>query len=146
VKISTVKEQGKRFETGRRVCFRFLRNTVSSPPVGKTFQQDLEPAGMFLLHAPRGRLRPPPGWITGECCFDSPLVVPLNSDPSAPIYNETSWKAQLARQFKAKGKRLSQKLRDAGYDAVVTTTLDSTGKPIDTREIVALVGGKCVRR
>jgi hypothetical protein len=146
MKLTKVAEYGKRFETGRRVCFRFLRNTEKAPYLGAKYQQDIEPAGLYVIHNPTpGDLSI--GWAVGECCFDNPLVIPLNTDPTQPVYSSTSWKANLHRAFRATGNSLSRKLRARGYDGIVTVGLNpfrrDAGKPVDTREIVALAPNAC---
>lgn len=141
MKLTSVTEYGKRFETGRPVCFRLLRNTERAPYFGSTYQQDIEPAGLYLIHNPTpGQLAP--RWAVGECCFEHPLVIPINTSSNYMNYDETSWKANLRREYRAKGKALSAKLRRAGYDGIVTVTVWN-GKPTDTREIVALAPKAC---
>lgn len=139
-----VTEYGVRFDTGVPVTFRFVRNTERAPHFGARFQQDIEPGGRYLLHNPDpGDL--PRGWETGTASFESPLVIAFSLagdvGPDEPIYGPTSWKAQIARAFGKGGRALSAALRVAGYDAVVTVSLNRNkrnGRPVDTREIVAL--------
>lgn len=121
-------ESGVRFETGRPARFHFMRNTEPSPKriVGDPYQQRIEPAGAYLLHD-TARLSLPRRWVSGVATFRSPLVLPFG-----PGYGDESWKANLTRAFRARGKRLSEKLRHAGYDAIVTV------RNGDTSEIVAL--------
>jgi hypothetical protein len=57
------------------------------------------------------------GWVSGEASFRKPLVVPWTLGRG---YDEQSWKAILARELRARGKTLTQKLLARGYDAVVT--------------------------
>jgi hypothetical protein len=124
-------EEGKRFETGVPVTFRFVRNTEKSPYVGATFGQDIEPAGRYLLHNedPGALAR---GWETGIVSLRSPLVIPLSGDPDA-IYGPLGWKARLAEATGKKGRALSADLIRRGYDGIVT--VDDSGY---TREIVLL--------
>lgn len=139
LRVSVV-EYGERFETGRPVTVRYLRNTSPSPKPGATdpYQQRLEPAGRYMIHNPDpGRISS--GWESGIVRFDSPLVIPLNSAADDLIYGEHSWKAELSRAYKGKtGKALSRAIVRSGYDAIVTVTLDKKCRPIDTREIVDL--------
>lgn len=126
------------FETGEPVTFEFLRNTESAPDFGPRYQQDIEPGGLYMLHATRGSLTLP-GWVDGRTTFRKPLVIAFNADPDAPsLYNETSWKAQLHEEYDAVGKNLSRALAADGYDGIVTIGLGPDGRPRETKEIVDL--------
>jgi hypothetical protein len=138
---ATSHEAGKHFETGKPVTFDSMRNTVSSqshvkPKRGEPdrFQQTIEPHGRYLLHdtvgsGKEGKL--PTGWESGQVHFNNPLVVKLNSNPDGGIYDETSWKKNLAKRFNATGKKLSEKIAKSGHDGIVT--VDERG---NTSEIV----------
>jgi hypothetical protein len=138
----SVEEHGERFETGKPVTVRFVRNTRPAPKLRPyeedRYQQRIDPAGRYMVHNPDpGRL--PPDWESGNARFERPLVIALNTDPRNPIYDQNSWKVRLSRRFGGKtGKALSLAIRRAGYDGVVTVTLDGKCRPIDTREIVDL--------
>lgn len=133
--LAEVTEYGVRFMTGTPVTFRYVRNTEASPNFGNRFQQDIEPAGRFMLHNPSpGDLAR--GWEAGEISFNSPLVLPLSGDMGL-IYGPSSWKAALHRHYGKTGKALSRAIVKDGYDAVVTVA-SYGGKPVDTREIVDL--------
>lgn len=121
-------EAGVRFETGDPVRFRFMRNTEGAPrpPPGDPYQQRIEPAGAYLLHD-TARLSLPRRWVGGVASFRSPLVIPFG-----PGYGDESWKANLTRAFRGRGRVLSEKIRRAGYDAIVTV------RDGETREIIAL--------
>jgi hypothetical protein len=129
-----VREYNVVFETGQPVSFPFVRNTERAGNFGKTFQQDIEPTGIYLLHSPH---KPPVGWEHGTVMLDAPLVIPFNTQPSGG-YDENSWKAVLQKKYRAKGKALSRQLITAGYDSVVTVGLNRNFDPEDTREIVLL--------
>jgi hypothetical protein len=130
LELATTDEHGVHFETGMPVTFEFIRNTEKSPRVGKTFGQDIEPAGRYMLHKALPGA-PPRGWITGTVTFQSPLVIPLTGDPNA-IYGPAGWKARLRAATGKKGRALSADLVRRGYDGIVT--VDHYG----TSEIVAL--------
>lgn len=138
----SVEEYGERFATGKPVTVRFLRNARSAPKLRPheedQYQQRIDPAGRYMIHSPDpGRLSE--GWEQGSVRFERPLVLSLNTDPQNRIYDENSWKARLSRRFGGKtGKALSLAIRRAGYDGIVTVTLDGKCTPIDTREIVDL--------
>jgi hypothetical protein len=139
---TSVTEYGVHFETGVPVTVRFVRGTTPSPRPGPDdpYQQRLEPAGRYMVHNPDSEpsRRLPPGWESGTVHFRNPLVVPLSRDPET-IYGASSWKVELSRAFGGRrGPALSRALVRAGYDAVVTVTLDRRCRGIDTREIVDL--------
>jgi hypothetical protein len=54
-----------------------------------------------------------------EINFNNPMVIEWNTNPNGG-YDDTSWKSVLYKLFKAKGKKLSLKLKAAGYDGIVT--------------------------
>ena len=124
-------EYGVTFETGKPVTFKYLRNTERAPNFGPRFGQDIEPVGRYLVHNSNpGEL--PARWERGTVTFRRPLVLPLSLDPEQ-IYGPRGWKALLRDHFKARGRRLSCKLRALGYDGIVTCDRDGS-----TREIVDL--------
>jgi hypothetical protein len=131
MKLTRVVEYGILFETGTPVRFTFVRNTESSPYFGSTYQQDIEPTGIYAIHNPApGDL--PRGWVRGQMFFDNPLVIAFNERDNM-TYDKYSWKVALVRTFKTAGRKLSRALLEEGYDGVVTTFGD-----YETREIVAL--------
>lgn len=127
------------FETGVPVEFPFAHNTTASPRPGPRdqFQQKLEPAGYYVVPMWQDSKYYTPTEELGIMYFQNPLVLEFNDPPQryAP-YDETSWKARLTKAFRARGKRLSEKLRQAGYDGVVTVKT-----PNDVKEIVSLAQG-----
>ncbi len=129
--LTKVNDYGTVFETGRPVTFDYLHNTEKSGYHGATYGQDIEPAGVYMLHAPDDHVPPRP-WERGTATFRSPLVLATARDMGA-IYGPTGWKARLQRRYGKKGAALSRALMADGYDAVVTT--DGSG---GTREIVWL--------
>jgi hypothetical protein len=131
--FTSVNEEGIEFTTGKSVIFKFLKNTESSKKFGNfgsRFQQNIEPAGMYVVHNESpGDL--PDKWISGNMSFSNPLVIKFNLGNDFG-YNDSSWKAVLYTTFKKHGKSLSSKLRQIGYDGIVTVWDGST------REIVKL--------
>ena len=130
--LATAQEYGETFETGRPVLFRFLRNTQGAPKPGfnDTYQQKIEPAGLYVVHNPEpGDL--PRGWVAGVMRFNNPLVIPFNTERGT--YDGHSWKMMLYRHYGKRGKVLSKALVRDGYDGIVTVGQD------ETREIVNLV-------
>ena len=131
MKLTSVTEYGTLFETGRPVCFVFVRNDEPAPYMGAQYLQDIEPHGRYMIHNPSpGEL--PRGWERGRVCFKNPLVLAFHEHDDFR-YDTLSWKAALVRHFRAAGRPLTRKLLAAGYDGVVTTAGDN-----ETREIVQL--------
>lgn len=133
MKLATITEYGVRFETGVPVDVRYVRNTRSAPKIKKLsdeFQQRIEPAGRYMLHHPTSEDLAP-GWEKGVVHFKSPLVIEFNLEPDN-YYDEGSWKRQLERHYKKRGRGLSRAIVADGHDAVVTV------RDKDTREIVDL--------
>lgn len=126
---TTVTEYGVTFKTGQSVTFYFAHNTEKSKNMGKTFQQDIEPAGKYMIAVAEDAVAAP-GWVLGTVTFDRPLVVKFH-DTDDTSYDEGSWKARLTKAFGKKGKSLSQALLSAGYDAIVTVRNGDTAEIID---------------
>lgn len=137
IAYETLVEEGTRFETGVPVVFEYMRNLERAPYFGGQFQQDIEPAGRYMLLHTRGASRLP-GWEFGTTHFDKPLVLAFNTDGSNQVYDENSWKTQLQRAYGKRGRSLSRRLLDDGYDGIVTVELDPSGRPVATREIIDL--------
>ena len=132
--LAETTEYGVHFKTGTPVVVRFLRNTTKAPsaPAGDPYQQRIEPAGRYMIHNPDpGDL--PEGWIQGTVRFENPLVLAFNTKQGL-YYSDGSWKKQLERFFRKRGRALSRAVFAAGYDGIVTV-MPGTG---DTREIVDL--------
>jgi hypothetical protein len=137
--LAAVDEAGVHFETGQPVEFLYVRGTKPAPNYGARFQQDIEPAGRYMVHVPgglqiQGKARM--DYEQGLQRFANPLVLAFTLDPDE-LYGQTSWKARLSGAFKAKGKALSRKLAAAGYDGIVTVWL-VRGVGSHTKEIVDL--------
>lgn len=128
------------FETGQPVEFPFAHgiSPAPRPPPGDPYQQKLEPTGYYVVPMWQEAEHYPEGYELGMMHFENPLVLEFNDPPHRGhvAYDATSWKARLAKQFRAQGKRLSEKLRAVGYDGVVTVVT-----PNDVREIVSLRQG-----
>lgn len=126
----SVTEYGVIFTHGQPVTFTYVRNTWKAPYYGSRFQQDIEPAGVYMLHNPDlGDL--PKDWIQGKITLRSPFLIPFGNGG----YDQHSWKARLSKLFKGKrGRALSRALLKAGYDGIVTVDVNKT----ETKEIVKL--------
>jgi hypothetical protein len=113
---------------------RYLHNNAKSAHFGGRFQQDIEPAGFYMIADELGSGNVPDGWVRGTKTFRNPLVIEWNTNPSGG-YDATSWKAVLSLQYKAKGRALSRKLLDAGYDVIVTIRGNDTSEMVDLTPI-----------
>lgn len=133
------KEAGVHFKTGQEVTFPTLRNTASAPKrmkgVPDQFQQDIEPAGRYLLHDSAGSGaagKVSPGWQSGTLTFKNPLVMKLNSGTTGGTYDADSWKSNLSKMFGGKtGKALSRAVAKAGHDGIVTVDKYGTSEIVD---------------
>lgn len=138
LQLRVVDECGVHFETGVPVVFEFVRNTEKAHNFGSRFQQDIEPAGLYMQHAcgfPKELAR---GWVRGAVTFRSPLVLSF-SDPVEEfeaLYGPHSWKAELQRKFRAKGRSLSRKIVAAGYDGIVTAKNRASWEIVSLRSFV----------
>lgn len=120
------------FETGRPVSFTFIRNTEKSPHFGALYQQNVEPAGRYLLLDTDPSSSLVRGWTRGTVSFRSPLVIRFSETGR---YDDTSWKAVLARHFRARGRTLSRAIQRAGYDGIVTVAEGETREIVDLNVI-----------
>lgn len=134
--LTSIEEHGVLFETGRPVTFTFLRNLESAPPPPPSdpYQQHLEPAGLYVLHADPGP-EPALPWIWGTATVASPLVLAFSTS-GHHRYDEDSWKARLVDHYEATDEALTSALLDDGYDAIVTVRPFRQG--FETAEIVLL--------
>ncbi len=108
--ISTV--GGIEFTTGKPVTFEFIRNTEKAPNMGSTYGQDIEPAGKFMQQREQV-FDLPPGMISGEVTFKSPLVIEHG--------DTREWKKALTANYGGKtGKNLSKAILADGFDGIVT--------------------------
>jgi hypothetical protein len=134
--LAEAREAGVTFKTGQPVSFHFVRNTESSKKFNipkERFQQNIEPAGRYMIHNPdSGDLAPK--WEEGDVTFRNPLVIKFNTGAEFG-YNEHSWKAVLHKHYGKTGKALTNALIRDGYDGIVTVDNQS-----HTREIVQLKG------
>jgi hypothetical protein len=126
---SEAHEYGVHFSTGKPVTFHYIHNKEKAPNFGERFQQHIEPHGRYILHSPTS---PEGNWEEGQASFKNPLVVPLTTDEN--IYGPNGWKARLNREFNAKGRELSQRVKRAGHDAIVTTHAGETREIVDLRQ------------
>ena len=111
--------------------------------MGSTYQQDIEPAGRYLLHRTDMESEPAHGWEVGEITFKHPLVLSFNTSGQI-AYDATSWKARLENHYGLVGKALTQALIRDGYDGIVTVLGNETHEIVDLK-LRAPTVGKVVR-
>lgn len=86
------------------------KNTEKAPNLGNRFGQDVEPHGIYVTNDQTNQ----PGWISGIANLNNPLYIKVTDDTLV------KYKYDLADQYKAKGKKLTDKLMKLGYDAIIT--------------------------
>lgn len=91
-----------------------MKNMEPAPYMGSRFGQDVEPAGTYVSHFEKGATADAPNYKYGKAVFNNPLVIDIDDDTII------KYKNQLSDKFKAKGKKLTQKLMAKGYDGLIT--------------------------
>jgi hypothetical protein len=120
---------GEPIITGKPVKFTYLRNPEKSINAGSRFQQDIEPAGRYLIEkSPVAEV--PPNWETGTIRFETPLVVSFNSK-NEMRYDENSWKHALSQKYGKTGKALSLAIAQDGHDGIITVLNGETQEIVD---------------
>lgn len=117
--------------TKKPITFRYSRNKEKAPYMGKTFAQDIEPAGEYInLHQKEwGEL---PNFEYGQIQFKNPLFLEHKTT------GHGGWKTDLSEMYGGKtGKELSEAIKKDGYDGIITTNPNG-----DYSEIVNLSGLK----
>ena len=89
-----------------------MKNMESAGHYGSMFGQDVEPSGTYVLERDTN-IPLMKGWVSGRAEIKNPLVVDVNSD------TQIQYKYDLANKYKAKGKTLSKKIMNDGYDAII---------------------------
>jgi|LakMenEpi13Jul12_1017406.scaffolds.fasta_scaffold00045_3 hypothetical protein len=121
--------------TGNPFEFFSIRNTEKSPQLGSRFGQDIEPSGKYMVEStPSASQNLDSRFEKGTVRFENPLVVEFGGG-----YGDSSnWKNILSNQYGGKtGAELSQAIRDAGYDGIVTIEPSKgPNRPAYTSEIV----------
>jgi hypothetical protein len=88
-----------------------IKNPEAAHHMGSKFGQDVEPKGTYVIE--KGKFTPD-GWVEGKAVINKPLTIPINDETLV------SWKYEVSDQFKAKGKKLTDKLMAMGFDAIIT--------------------------
>jgi hypothetical protein len=108
-------EIAKGLQTGQPVEFYYSRNLEKAPKMtGMDFGQSIEPAGRYM-NVDFTEMSGGKNWETGTIKFDNPLVLEHKNT------NSTGWKKDLSDKYGGSvGKRLSNKVKKDGYDAIIT--------------------------
>lgn len=119
-----VLEVKKEIKTGKSVEIEYLKNPEKAPDMGSVFGQDVEAKGDYITNKTSDFV--PEGFETGKVKLENPLVVDITND------TQISYKKDLSEKYGGlTGEKLSEKLRDEGYDSIVTKYDDgSTGEII----------------
>lgn len=120
-------------QTGKRLTINYYHNKERSPILpNDDFAQSIEPAGEYMGNDTMNGKYRIPGFEYGKITFNNPLVLDFKNT------GHGGWKTDLSNRFGGKKKKaLSNAIKKAGYDAVVT--IDESG---NIREIVNLNGKK----
>lgn len=102
------------------ITFDYIHNTEKSPDFGNRYGQDIEPHGRYISMRPENRdaeTLDPKRHETGTVTFQNPLHIPFGGGYA----EDSNWKRQLSQRFDNKtGKDLSDAVRAAGHDAIMT--------------------------
>jgi hypothetical protein len=101
-----------------------IKNTEAAPYMGSRFGQDVEPKGVYVIEKDwDGPINHP--WVQGKVTLNNPMIIPVSDETLV------SWKYEISNQFKAKGKKLTDKLMAKGFDGIITKYSDGkTGEII----------------
>lgn len=100
-----------------------MKNMEPAQYYGSMFGQDVEPSGTYVIEKDTDRPVKEP-WVSGLAVIKNPLTIEVDDD------TQISYKYELAKEYKAKGKQLTKKLMGLGYDAIITM------KDGETNEII----------
>ena len=114
-----------RYDVGGEITL--LKNKTKAPYFDKMYGQDVEPTGYYAIKKETDIFDSNPNYETKKIRFENPLYIEVDADTLI------SWKNDLSKKFKAKGKKLTEKLLNEGYDIIITRY--SNG---DTGEIIVL--------
>lgn len=86
------------------------KNTEPAPNLGSRFGQDVEAKGTYVI---QGKVDMP-GYVNGKANLRNPLFINVTE------VILTKYKNELAKEYNAKGQKLTDRLMNLGYDAIVT--------------------------
>jgi len=103
-----------------------LKNTEKAKYYGNRYGQDVEPIGNYFIQKQANHLDKFDNYKTFKVQINNPLIINVEDDV-------IKWKYDLAKKYKAKGKKLSDKLKLDGYDFIITVYNNG-----ETGEIISL--------
>ena len=116
------------------MVLKIMKNMEKAPYYGSMFGQDVEPTGTYVVEKDfDGEVNKP--WVEGTADIKNPMVIEVNDDTLI------SYKYDLAKEYKAKGKRLTEKLMKKGYDAIITMRNGVSGEIILFPNCRFMLGG-----
>jgi len=107
----------KGVKTGKLTEFYYSHNKDSAtelfgkPTPDSPYGRYYEPAGYYVVIISKEYMNHLPNHDYGKITVKNPLVIP---------YDNMKWKKTLAEKYKARGNKLSDKLKQKGYDAIIT--------------------------
>lgn len=90
----------------------FIKNLEKAPYLGSRFGQDVEPKGTYVIKKETDFLGK--NWVEGNVTLQNPLFINVDEN------NLVQWKYDLAKQYNAKGQKLTNILLSKGYDGIIT--------------------------
>ena len=94
-----------------------IHNKEKAPKLGNEYGQEVEPAGYFCLQ--KGSPVLLDNWEQKKIVLKNPIIVNVSKDL-------IKWKYTISDKYKLKGKKLTKKLQNNGFDGIIT--LEKTGK------------------
>ena len=123
----TVKKKDE-VQTGKPLKIQYNKNPKKAPAMAAEFGQDVEASGDYVTQKVSDFT--PEGFETGVVESKNPLVIDITDD------TQILYKNELSQKYDGKvGEKLSEAIRQDGYDAIVTKYDDGS-----TGEIVLLKG------
>jgi 2'-5' RNA ligase len=122
-------DEGKAWagKTASATTIYYLHNTEKSPDAGSRFGQDVEPHGRYLVEA-GPNAKSDERWEKGSVTFQNPKHIPFGGG----YQEDSNWKHQLSKEHGGKrGSELSQAVRDAGHDGIITHDDYGTSEIVD---------------
>ena len=115
-------------QTGKPLKIQYNKNPKKAPAMASEFGQDVEASGDYVTQKVSDFT--PEGFETGVVESKNPLVIDITDD------TQILYKNELSQKYDGKvGEKLSEAIRQDGYDAIVTKYDDGS-----TGEIVLLKG------
>jgi len=113
----------------KETTFFYAHNKEKAPDLGKTFAQDIEPSGKYIVSVSEKSKLPLENYEYGYITFNKPYVIEHETT------RHGGWKTKISDKYNGlTGKKLTEALIKDGYDGIITRDKDSGY----TKEIVSL--------